>query len=57
MGGHTCASADLACCGPDGYCGKGANFCGAGCLQQFSLAGACNGGKGGAAKKPKRRTI
>ena len=51
MGGHVCASADLACCGPDGYCGKGTDFCGAGCQQQFSLAGACKGGK----TNPKRR--
>ncbi|CAB4400738.1 unnamed protein product [Rhizophagus irregularis] len=54
MGGHVCNSADLACCGVDGFCGIGPNFCGTGCQPQFSLAGSCGGGK---AKKPKRRSI
>jgi hypothetical protein len=52
MGGHLCEG-DLPCCGVDGYCGKGAEFCGAGCQQQFSVAGSCEGGKGA----PKRRRV
>lgn len=55
MGGHVCNSPDLACCGADGFCGKGPTFCGTGCQPQFSLAGSCKGGK--AAKNPKRRSI
>ena len=42
MGGHLC-SGNLPCCSATGFCGADPSFCGEGCQEKFSLAGACTG--------------
>ncbi|RIA90117.1 hypothetical protein C1645_805916 [Glomus cerebriforme] len=58
MGGYNCEG-DIPCCGTDGYCGKGADFCGTGCQPQFSVKGSCKAVTNTLAKgaAPKRRRI
>ncbi|CAG8475599.1 8878_t:CDS:2 [Paraglomus brasilianum] len=40
MGGHNCTES-LPCCSSNGYCGSSVDYCGVGCLPQFSFNGVC----------------
>ncbi|CAG8538261.1 9907_t:CDS:2 [Funneliformis mosseae] len=41
MGGHSCNSLASPCCGVNGFCGNGPNFCGEGCQAAYSNGGTC----------------